>query len=116
MTNEDYAPVKKVAAAAKATTTKAAGTAKATTSKAANSARASLPFDLPKFDLAKFDLAKFDLPKFDLPKFELPKVDLLNLNFSGMATSARTRLETKTTDVRNSVTHGVTLLREVVGI
>ena len=106
MTNEDYAPVKKVAAAAKATTTKAAGTAKATTSKAANSARASLPFDLPKFEL----------PKFDLPKFELPKVDVLNLNFSAMATSARTRVETTTTDVRNSVNHGVTLLREVVGI
>ena len=111
MTNEDYAPVKKVAAAAKTTTTKAAGTAKATTSKVANSAKASLPFDLPKFDLAKFEL-----PKFDLPKFELPKVDVLNLNFSAMATSARTRVETTTTDVRNSVNHGVTLLREVVGI
>ena len=111
MTSKEYAPAKKVAAAAKATTTKAAGTAKATTSKAANSARASLPFDLPKFDLAKFELAKFELPK-----FELPKVDVLNLNFSAMATSARTRVETTTTDVRNSVNHGVTLLREVVGI
>jgi hypothetical protein len=101
MTSKDYAPAMKVAAAAKATTTKAAGAAKATTFKAANSAMASLPFDLPKFDL---------------PKFELPKVDVLNLNFSAMATSARTRVETTTTDVRNSVNHGVTLLREVVGI
>ena len=112
MTNKEYAPAKKaaaaakapakkVAAAAKATTTKAAGAAKATTFKAANSAMASLPFDLPKFDL---------------PKFELPKVDVLNLNFRSMATSARTRVETTTTDVRNSVNHGVTLLREVVGI
>ena len=101
MTSKEYAPAKKAAAAAKATTTKAAGAAKATTFKAANSAMASLPFDLPKFDL---------------PKFELPKVDVLNLNFSAMATSARTRVETTTTDVRNSVNHGVTLLREVVGI
>ncbi len=111
MTSKEYAPAKKAAAAAKATTTKAAGTAKATTSKAANSAKASLPFDLPKFELPKFDL-----PKFELPKFELPKVDVLNLNFGAIATSARTRVETTTTDVRNSVNHGVTLLREVVGI
>ena len=95
MTSKEYVPAKKVAAAAKATT-----------SKVAHSAKASLPFDLPKFDL----------PKFDLPKFELPKVDLLNLNLSSMATSARTRVETKTADVRNSVNHGVTLLREAVGI
>ena len=105
MTSKEYVPAKKVAAATKATT-----------SKVAHSAKASLPFDLPKFDLPKFDLPKFDLPKFDLPKFELPKVDLLNLNLSSMATSARTRVETKTADVRNSVNHGVTLLREAVGI
>ncbi len=116
MTSKEYAPAKKAAAAAKATTTKAAGTAKATTSKAANSAKASLPFDLPKFELPKFDLAKFDLAKLGLPKVHLPKVDVLNLDFGAMATSARTRVETTTTDVRNSVNHGVTLLREVVGI
>jgi len=101
MTSKEYESAKKAAASAKATTTKAAGAAKATTFKAANSAMASLPFDLPKFDL---------------PKFELPKVDVLNLNFSSMAKTARTRVETTTTDVRNSVNHGVTLLREVVGI
>ena len=95
MTSKEYAPAKKVAAAAKAPAKKVAAAAKA-----------SLPFDLPKFEL----------PKFDLPKFELPKVDVLNLNFSAMATSARTRVETTTTDVRNSVNHGVTLLREVVGV
>ena len=111
MTSKVTTPTKKAAAAAKATTTKAAGSAKATTAKAANTAKASLPFELPKFELPKFEF-----PKIDLPKVQLPKVDLLNLNVGDMVTGARTRVETRATDVRNSVNHGVTLLREVVGL
>ncbi len=106
MTSKVTTSTKKAAAAAKATTTKAAGSAKATTAKAASTAKASLPFELPKFEL----------PKIDLPKVQLPKVDLLNLNVGDMVTGARTRVETRATDVRNSVNHGVTLLREVVGL
>ena len=106
MTSKVTTPTKKAAAAAKATTTKAAGSAKATTAKAASTAKASLPFELPKFEF----------PKIDLPKVQLPKVDLLNLNVGDMVTGARTRVETRATDVRNSVNHGVTLLREVVGL
>ena len=111
MTSKVTTPTKKAAAAAKATTTKAAGSAKATTAKAASTAKASLPFELPKFELPKFEF-----PKIDLPKVQLPKVDLLNLNVGDMVTGARTRVETRATDVRNSVNHGVTLLREVVGL
>ena len=116
MTSKVTTPTKKAAAAAKATTTKAAGSAKATTAKAASTAKASLPFELPKFELPKFELPKFEFPKIDLPKVQLPTVDLLNLNVGDMVTGARTRVETRATDVRNSVNHGVTLLREVVGL
>lgn len=96
-----------------------------------HASRWKVDISLPDFTMPDVKLPKLEIPKVDLPKVELPKVDLSKVklpeitrpDFAAAAGSvseftdkAKAKAAAGTEQVKTSVAHTVTLVREAVGV
>ena len=87
---------------------------------AAPSFLASLVEDLGRLDLRSLDLRTLDLPTFEMPAFDVHKAVADVSALPGLATEFVTDLAAaaakRGSEVVSTVNHGVTLVREAVGV